>query len=284
MKVRIVTDSGGGLSQKEAKALDIDYLPLQVMIDEKVYLDGVDLDTTSLYDAMERGANVQTSQPPMGMIERLFYEYEEEGVTDVVLVTLSSGLSGTNENVCAAAKRHDLNIHTFDVYSTLAMEKAMAQYAKALLDQGLEPEQIIERLKESVDHSGGYLIVEDLQHLVQGGRLTPMAAKLGGMLKIKPILKVSKETKGQVDIYEKVRTMSKALKTTAEIVAAADGINAEEYDIVIMDSRSKENADVLQQMMEELIPGIHIERQDLCAVINCHTGMGSIGIQYIKKI
>lgn len=284
MKIRVLTDSGGCLSQEQAKQYDIDYLPLQVILDDQVYLDGVNLSNDFLYDAMEKGAFPQTSQPPMGWIEEMMNHYEEEEVTDIILVTLSSGLSGTNENVCAAARRHGLQMHTFDVCSTLAMEMKMALYARDLVAQGCQPQEIIERLEDSVDHSAGYLIVEDLQHLAHGGRLTPMAAKLGGMLKIKPILKVSKETKGQVDIYEKVRTMSKAIKKAVQTVAEAPGINAEDYEIVIMDSRAKKNADLAQSLIEEQIPGIHIERMDLCAVINCHTGMGSVGIQYIKKV
>lgn len=189
MKTRVVTDSGGGISQQQARQLDIDYLPLQVMIDEKTYLDGVDMDAEFLYDQMEQGAMPQTSQPPLGMIEELMNQYEEDQVTDIILITLSSGLSGTNESICAAAKRHGLTIHTLDIYTTLAMEGYMAQAAKKLVDQGCTPEQVIARLQASVEQSAGYLIVEDLQFLAAGGRLTPMAAKLGGMLKIKPILK-----------------------------------------------------------------------------------------------
>lgn len=284
MKIRVVTDSGGGISQEQACQLDIDYLPLQVMIDEKTYLDGVDMDANLLYDLMEKGAMPQTSQPPLGMIEELMNKYEEEQVTDIILVTLSSGLSGTNESICAAAKRHGLTIHTLDIYTTLAMEGYIARAAKRLVDEGCTPQQVIERLQESVEQSAGYLIVENLHFLAAGGRLTPMAAKLGGMLKIKPILKVSKETSGQVDIYEKVRTMSKAIKTACQTVANHPGINKEEYKIVIMDSRASSNADLAQQTLEELIPGIEIEREPLCAVINSHTGMESVGIQFIKKV
>lgn len=284
MKIRVITDSGSGLSQKQAQALDIDYLPLQVIINEKTYLDGVDMNTDMLYDEMEKGAMPQTSQPPMGMIEELLESYHEQEVTDIVLITLSSGLSGTNENVCAAAKRHDIQVHTVDICSTLAMEGYMAKYAKILVDQGCSGQQVIEKIQECVDASSGYLIVDDLQHLAHGGRLTPMAAKLGGMLRIKPILEVNKKTQGKVDIFEKVRTMSKAIKLACETVRDMEGMNEQDFTVVIMDSRAKDQADLAQSLIEEMIPGVEIERQDLCAVINCHTGMKSVGIQAIKKI
>ncbi|MCI6087534.1 MAG: DegV family protein [Absicoccus porci] len=283
MKIKVVMDSGGLMNKQEANQLGIDYLPLQVMINDQTYMDGVDLDRNFLYDQMEKGAKVQTSLPPLGLVDELFQEYKNTGITDVVLITLSNALSSTNEKVQIMGQEHGLHMHTLDIYSTLGMEKYMAIYAKRMVDEGLDPETIIARLKESVDRSCGYLIVEDLDHLAKGGRLTPMAAKLGGMLKIKPILRVSKDTKGRVDIYDKVRTMKRAIKQTCEIISQDPQLNAKDYQIVIMDSRARGYAQYAQDMLELLVPGIEIERDDLCPVINCHTGMGSIGIQYIYR-
>lgn len=284
MKVKVVTDSGALMTRLEANALGIDYLPLQVTIDEQTYLDGMNLSTSYLYDQMEKGAFPQTSLPPMGMVDDLFSEYEKEGITDVLLITLSKGLSSTNEKVMLFGQRHNLSMHTLDICSTLGMEKYMAIYTKQMVDEGMDPEQIISRLQESVDASCGYLIVEDLDHLAKGGRLTPMAAKLAGMLKIKPILKVSKDTAGKVDVFEKVHTMKKALKRAVEVIGEDPNVNAEDYLIVLMDSRAKKNADYVEKLLLEKYPGMQIDRNDLCPVINCHTGMQSIGIQYIKKL
>ena len=284
MKVKVVTDSGGLMTCQQANEMGIDYLPLQVTIGDKTYLDGVDLDISFLYDQMEQGEYPQTSLPPMGLVDELFENYEKEGVTDVVLITLSNHLSSTNEKVVLFGQQHHLNMHTLDICSTLGMQKYMAIYAKEMVDQGMNPEDIIDKIQELVDGSCGYLIVEDLDHLAKGGRLTPMAAKLAGMLKIKPILKVSKDTKGRVDIFEKVRTMKKALKRTVEVIGEDQRVNADDYLIVLMDSRAKKNADFVEELLQEKYPGIQIDRNDLCSVINCHTGMESIGIQYIKKL
>ena len=268
MKVKVVTDSGALMTRLEANALGIDYLPLQVTIDEQTYLDGMNLSTSYLYDQMEKGAFPQTSLPPMGMVDDLFSEYEKEGITDVLLITLSKGLSSTNEKVMLFGQQHNLSMHTLDICSTLGMEKYMAIYAKQMVDEGMDPEQIISRLQESVDASCGYLIVEDLDHLAKGGRLTPMAAKLAG----------------KVDVFEKVHTMKKALKRAVEVIGEDPNVNAEDYLIVLMDSRAKKNADYVEKLLLEKYPGMQIDRNDLCPVINCHTGMQSIGIQYIKKL
>ncbi len=284
MRIKVVTDSGGLMTCEQAKAVGIDYLPLQVTIGDETYLDGVNLTTSYLYDEMEKGAFPQTSLPPMGMVDELFEQYEKEGITDVVLITLSNHLSSTNEKVVLFGQQHNLKMHTLDICSTLGMQKYMTLYAKQMVDEGIDPEQVIERIQELVDESCGYLIVEDLEHLAKGGRLTPMAAKLAGMLKIKPILKVSKETQGRVDIFEKVRTMKKALKRTIDVISEDQRINADDYLFVLMDSRAEKNADYVEELLQEKYPGVQIDRNDLCPVINCHTGMQSIGIQAIKKL
>ncbi|MDO4467675.1 MAG: DegV family protein [Bacillota bacterium] len=284
MKIRVLTDSAGCLSKEQAEAYGIDFLPLQVIVEGKTYLDGADITNSQLYDMMEKGAFPQTSQAPLGMIEELFSTYEKEGVTDVILVTLSPALSGTNENICAAAMRYGIKIHTTDTYSTLHIEQYWARCAKALVDQGVEPEEIIRRLNNSIAESKGFLVVEDLAYLAKGGRLTPLAAKFGGMLKIVPILEVSKETGGKVDMYEKVRTMPKAIKTAVKTITSNMKGNAQEYYFVLMDSRASQSAQLAQKELLNIFPELKIERDDICAVINCHTGMGSVGMQFAKKV
>lgn len=283
MKVRVVTDSGGCMSKEQAKACQLDYLPLQIVVDDKTYLDGVDITNNVLYGLMENGAFPQTSQPPLYIIEDLMLQYEKEEVTDIILITLSSGLSGTNENVCAAAKRHGINVHTLDVYTTLAVEGYWATCAAQLAQQNVDPDEIIRRIQESVDHSSGYLMVENLDHLVKGGRLTPMAAKLAGMLKIVPILLVSKATQGKVGTFEKVRTMSKAIKRACEVILDSN-VNENDYVYFVMDAKNEKGAKLAYKKLKAAYPNAEIQKSDLCAVIACHTGMQAVGLQFARKV
>lgn len=283
MKTKIVTDSGSGLTKKQADELGIGFLPLQVLADDDHYLDGMDLETKDLYSMLAAGKMPTTSQPPLYMVEELFEDYKKDGITDIVLVNLSSGLSGTNENLQAAAQRIGLNAHTTDIYTTLGVEKYLALAANQLLNQGKTPDEIVAALKEAVDGSAGYLIVEDLDHLAAGGRLTPMAAKLGGMLKIKPIMLVSKDTEGKVDVYGKVRTFSKALKTA--LAQMAEDIKPDqEYEFFLMSTDPEERDKALAEMKAVLGDDINVHLEDMYAVIASHTGLGSIGYQYIPKI
>ena len=153
MKVRVLTDSGCGLTKEEAAQYHLDYLPLQVIVENKTYLDGIDLTTEQLYDLIDKGYLPQTSMPPLGMIEELFDQYKKEGVTDVVAVTLSSGLSGTNQAIQASAKWHEIKVHTLDIYTTLSVEKYLAISAAKLNDKGYVPDEIIHRLQAVVELS-----------------------------------------------------------------------------------------------------------------------------------
>ncbi|MFA1015238.1 DegV family protein [Dubosiella newyorkensis] len=284
MRAKVITDSGTGLSKHKANELGLDFLPLQVIVDDKVYLDGVDLNIDTLYDTLEEGNMPQTSLPPLGEIEDLLESYNEEGISDIVLITLSNGLSSTNTTVQAAAKRHDINVHTLDLFTTLAVENYCALKAQELLEHGKDPKEIVALLKEAIENSSGYLIPNDLDHLAKGGRLTPMAAKLGGLLKIKPILEVSKNTEGKVGVYEKVRTQNKAIKKAVEKIAEDVPIG-EDYVFFTVNSRNEEGAKLAEaELKEKFGANIDIRHHPMFAVIASHTGMGAVGIQYIKKV
>lgn len=283
MKAKVITDSGSGLRKEEAEALGIGFLPLQVMVDDKQYLDGIDLDVPGLYQILEEGKMPTTSQPPLLLEEELFESYKKDGVTDLIAVNLSSGLSSTNQIIQATANRLGLNVHTLDISTTLFVQRYLALLAQALLDEGKTPEEIIAVLQDEVDHSKGYLIVEDLDHLAAGGRLTPMAAKLGGLLKIKPILKVSKDTEGKVDIYDKVRTFNKALKKAVDQVVSELDPNIE-YDFLLLNGNNDEGIAHTKELLKNALgEDITIYEEPMYSVIACHTGLGSVGIQYLPK-
>ena len=283
MKVKVITDSGSGLTKDQAAHYGLDFLPLQVIVEDKAYLDGIDLGVEELYDFIERGFLPQTSMPPLGMIEDLFDHYKQEEVTDVILITLSNGLSGTNQAVQASAKWHGIKIHTLDIYTTLTLEGYLAISAAKLAQKGVHPDEIISRIKDSTEASKTFLVCQDLNHLSRGGRLTPMAAKLGGMLKIRPILEVSKATEGKVDVCDKVRTTSKAIKKACEL-AIKQIKDPNDYEIYVVDSRDEKEADNMAYELRNAYENIEIHREPICAVISSHTGLHAVAIQYIKKV
>lgn len=207
MKIAVVTDSGSGYTAKEAQENGLFFLPLQVIVKDKMYLDGVDLYTEELYEMLRNGEMPTTSMPPMGRIEELFEKLKEEGYEAVIAVPLTAGLSSTSSVMQAAANRHDVDLRIINCYSTCMIQRYLADSAKALADKGYDADEIVQRLNVCVEHSDTLIIPDDLQHLKRGGRLTPLAAALGGLLKIKPVLKLNEDSEGKIDVFDKVRTM-----------------------------------------------------------------------------
>lgn len=282
MKIAVVTDSGSGLTKQQAEQLGIYFLPLQIMIQDNMFLDGENITTEEIYEYLRNGEMPTTSMPPVGLVEELFAQLKEEGYDAVIAIPLSSGLSSTSSMIQASAKAHDVNLHCVETYSTANIQKYLTECAKKLVDDGHSLDTILQRLQASVEDSGTLIIPDDLQHLKRGGRLTPIAAALGGLLKIKPILHVDSESKGKVDVFDKVRTMSKA-QAKAIATFQEHGLN-EEYTLTMLHSGVPEEGDKMKAMMEETFPGLELYYGLIGAVISVHTGVGCLGIQYIRKV
>ena len=169
-----------------------------------------------------------------------------------------------------------------DPYTTVNIQGYLALCAHQLAQQGVEPAEIERRLKACVEHSNSLLVPDDLHHLKRGGRLTPLAATLGSMLKIKPLLQLNPGTAGRVDVLEKVRTMSRALSRMAD-VAQDEGFDPKTYELTVLDSEAEEGAQQMMHLLEERFPGVQIHRSSICPVIASHTGMGVVAVQYIRK-
>lgn len=282
MKIAVITDSGSGLTKKEANDLGIFYLPLQIIIQDKMYLDGENITVEEIYEYLRNGGMPTTSMPPMGLIEECFTELKESGYDAVIAVPLTSGLSSTSSVMQAVAKDIGINLHVIECYTTCNIQRYLAESAKKLVDKGIEFDEIIRRLNYSIDHSGTLIIPDDLQHLKRGGRLTPLAAALGGLLKIKPILRLDRVSEGKIDVFDKVRTMSKA---QAKAVATFAEQNLDEsYYLTMIHSNAPEESMKLKTLIEEQFPGLDLYYGLICAVISVHTGLGCLGMQYIKKV
>lgn len=282
MKLAIITDSGSGLSKKEAAAAGIYFLPLQIINNEEEYRDQETITTEEVFALLHKGDMPTTSMPTMGSMERLIQQLKEDGYEEAIAVTLSGGLSSTAQVLYAVSKEQDFLLHVVEPYTTCNIQRYLALSAKQLADQGLEAKEIVQRLNDSIASSNTLIIPDDLQHLKRGGRLTPLAAALGGLLKIKPILKLNTSTEGKIDVADKVRTMSKAYQSAVDTFAA-EGIT-EDYMLSVLHTDAQDTAEKVQDLMKERFPNNDIYFGWIGATISCHTGIGCIGIQYVKKV
>ncbi len=281
-KTAVLTDSGTGLTQKEAQEAGLFFLPLQVLHEDRQYLDGVSIQLHEVYDLLKQQAKLTTSMPPIGLVEETLTKIKEAGYDSIICIPITSGLSSSMALIQATAEEIGIKVHLIDCYSTCYLQRYLAMCAKQLADQGIAAEEIVKRLNDSIASSNTLIIPDDLQHLKRGGRLTPVAAALGGLLKIKPLLQLNQSCEGKIDVYDKVRTMSKAQEKAINtfVNEHVDG----DYICSCLHTDALESGSALKEKLQAALPNTEIYFGYIGAVISVHTGIGCLGIQYMKKV
>ena len=280
-KIAIVTDTGSNLSFEQAKELGIYLLPLQITIDETTYQDTLEISTQDIYKELAKGKMPKTSMVAYQKIYDLFEELKKEYDT-VFAVPLTNGLSTNASTMQSIARELEMNVHVIDMYSTCQLEKHVAIWIKKLVDEGKSSEEILDIITPIINKSNSLILIKDLQHLKRGGRLTPMAAALAGLLKIYPILHINKGTEGRIDVLNKVRTEKRA--DSYAIDKVIDDIDIEHTIIYIIHSDFLEGANHFKKcLIEKGVPEENIHINYISSVIAVHTGLGCISLQYIRK-
>ncbi len=282
MKIAILTDSGSGMTQKEVRESGMYYLPLQILCGDHQYLDGINIELRQLYDLLREGAQLTTSMPPLAMIDSVLEEIAADGFDTIICIPITSGLSSTASVITATAKEKGITVHIVDCFTTCYLQRYLAECAKQLADQGLDAKTIVARLQASIDSGNTLIIPDDLGHLKRGGRLTPMAAALGGLLKIKPILQLNKQCDGKIDVYDKVRTMSKAQQKAIDTFLSEQ--IGEDDVLSCLHTDAMEEGKALEAKLKAAFPTQTIYFGYIGAVISVHTGIGCLGIQHIKRV
>lgn len=282
MKTAFVTDSGCGKSVAELKAEGIYSVPLQVSYDHKNFHDQEDITIDEVYQLMKEGKMLSTSLPSLGKIEELFLKLKEEGYEQIFAVPICAGLSGTINAMKISAEEIGIAFDYIDCHVTAVVQEYMIKLASELHEQGKTIEEIKVVLQRIVDTTNTLLLPNDLQHLKRGGRLTPLAATLGGLLKIKPILKINRDTNGRIDVLDKVRTMHRAMDTAIEIMKK-DHVD-DSYMITVAHADDEEEAKVYMEKIKAVFPQATCQIIKLVSVVGVHTGRGCQALQYFKMM
>ena len=214
MKVAIMTDSNSGITQSEAKELGIFVLPMPFTIDGQEYKEDINLTQEEFYDKLMNGAEVFTSQPATGEVtaffDRILKDYDQ-----IVHIPMSSGLSGSCQTAMMLAddEAYKGKVFVVDSQRISVTQKRDVLDALNMSKKGKSAQEIYDILMENKLNASIYITVNTLEYLKKGGRITPAAATLGGLLKIKPILTIQGE---KLDSFQKTRTMQKAAKIMIE--------------------------------------------------------------------
>lgn len=280
MKTAFVTDSGTGETIEQLSKDGVYSVPLQVSYDHLNFNDALDIKIDEVYEKMREGKMLSTSLPSLGKIEELFSSLKNQGYERIFAVPICSGLSGTINAMEMTAKELGLMFEYVDCHVTAVVQGYLIRLAKRLYEEGKSMEMIKEACAKVIHTTDTLLLPDDLMHLKRGGRLTPLAATLGGLLKIKPVLAINEQTKGKIDVAGKVRTMTRAMDTVIERMKQA-GVDAG-FSITVAHADAPEQAEVYKKKIEAAIQGAQVNVIKLVSVVGVHTGRGCQALQYFK--
>lgn len=282
MKTVILTDSTAYLTEDLKNNPDLYIIPIPVIVDGKIYNEGVDLDLGDYYDLLNNSKEFPTtSQPSIGEVLELFSTLATNGYEQVICIHLSSGISGFINNLTAMAPGiEDIKVHTFDSKITSMPMGYMVRTALELASEGVNAEGILERLAKIRENTEAFLVVDDLNILVRGGRLKNGAALIGSLLKIKPILKFDD---GSIVLSEKIRSTKKALTRVEDLMSKRHKKTKDELKYFIIHANSLAIAELEKKEMEEKFPGIEIEIGQIGPVIGTHIGENAIVFAWCGK-
>ena len=278
MKLAVITDSSAFLQAETLRKEDLFVLDIPVNIDGQEYVEGVNLTAQEFYEKMARSSELpKTSQPSIAKLDEILSSLKEKGYTHVLGLFLSSGISGFHQNIQYMTDEFEgLTIAFPDTRITSAPLGFMVESVFQWVEQGKNFESILEKLTEQIENTSGFIMVDDLNHLVKGGRLSNGAAILGNLLSIKPILYFNDQ--GVIEVYEKVRTEKKATKRLIEIVKEATSNG--NYRISVIHGNAPQKATDLRQLLIDGGVATDISIATFGSVIGTHLGEGSIALGY----
>ena len=282
MKLAVITDSSAFLQAETLRKEDLFVLDIPVNIDGQEYVEGVNLTAQEFYEKMASASELpKTSQPSIAKLDEILSSLKAKGYTHALGLFLSSGISGFHQNIQYMKDEYEgLTIAFPDTRITSAPLGYMVESVFRWAEQGEEFTTILDQLENQIQKTSAFIMVDDLDHLVKGGRLSNGAAILGNLLSIKPILYFNGQ--GVIEVYEKVRTEKKATKRLVEIVkeATANG----NYQITVIHGNAPQKAADLRHLLIDGGVATDVSIATFGSVIGTHLGEGSIALGYTPII
>lgn len=287
-KVVILTDSSSGIRQAEAQQLGISVLPMPFFINGETLFEDINLTQDTFYEHLTDGAEISTSMPAVGDLtdrwDELLKEYDE-----IVYIPLSSGLSSSCETATALSSDEEYEGKVFVVNNQRisVTQKQSVFDAIRLAESGKSGKEIKDILEDAKFQSSIYIMVDTLYYLKKGGRITPAAAALGTLLKLKPVLQIQGE---KLDAFAKARTTSqgKSMMINAikkDINERFGGMTEDRHIwLQIAYTHDRAAAEQFRTEVEAEFPGYDIHIDPLSLSVACHIGPGALALACCKKI
>lgn len=282
-KVAIMTDSNSGITQQEGKEKGIAVLPMPFIMDGETYFEDITLTQNDFYERLVGNCDISTSQPSpesvINMFDALLKEYDE-----VVHIPMSSGLSGSCQTAHMLAQDYNGKVHVVNNQRISVTQRQSVLDALTLAEGGEKGARIKEILEEDKLNSSIYIMLDTLYYLKKGGRITPAAAALGTILKLKPVLTIQGD---KLDAFAKARTSSQGKKMM--ISAIKNDIETrfggtENISLQMAYTYNKEAALAFKEEVEQEFPGMEIVLNPLSLSVACHIGPGALAVACTKKL
>lgn len=285
-KIAVVTDSNSGITQEQAKAYGIHVLPMPFFINGETYFEDISLTQEQFYEILEGNNDISTSMPSVGSVTDLWDELLEEH-EEIVHIPMSSGLSSSCETALMLSQEYGGKVQVVNNQRISVTQRQSVKDALELVERGRSAREIKDYLEGTKYDSSIYIMVDTLYYLKKGGRLTPAAAALGTLLKLKPVLQIQGE---KLDSYAKARTVKQARTIMIDAIkndfAKRFGdVKGENMHIFVAYTKNKEAALDFKAQIESAFPGREVEVVDpLSLSVACHIGPGSLAVACAKKL
>ena len=282
MAVRLVIDSASDIEYSRAMEKGWGFLPITVSFGDEQLKDGIDINASSFYDRLiESDVMPVTSQITPYVYQQTFDKIIESGDTPIV-ITLSSKLSGTYQSACVAAENASARVYVIDSLNAALGEALIVEYADRLVRQGLSPEEIVEKVEEKKGKIHLLALLDTLEYLKKGGRISSAVAFAGALLSIKPVIAVED---GEVKLVGKARGSKNGNNLLAEMIRSCGQID---YDMPYTLAYSGNSDALLKKYVED---SKHLWAEDadkmpvmrIGATIGTHVGPGAIGVAFFVK-
>ena len=287
-KVAVITDSNSGITQSEAKELGIHVVPMPFFVNGDTFYEDISMNQKEFYEYLAQGAEVTTSQPTPDTLTSLWDEVLKE-YEEIVYIPMSSGLSSScgTAMMLSYEEPYENKVFVVDNQRISVTQRRSVLDAMELADKGYDAAQIREILLREKFESSIYIMVDTLSYLKKGGRVTPAAAAIGTVLRIKPVLQIQGE---KLDAYAKVKTLKEAKMTMIKAVRRdfefrfhdPDG---ERFHMQVAYTEDDTEAMLFKQELEQEFPGHTIDIVDpLSLSVSCHIGPGALAVAISRKV
>ncbi len=280
-KIKLISDSTCDLTEDLLKKHDIDIVPLYVNFNEDSYKDLIDLKTEEMYSLVEKHRILpKTAASSPGDFYEIFKKYVEQGYK-IIYLGIGSKFSATLQSANLAKNMLETNdIYLIDSMNLSSGSGLLMLKAAKYRDQGMSAKEIVEEIEATVPKVRSQFVIDTLEYLHKGGRLSALSALMGGMLKIKPIIKVRD---GEMVVGKKARgSIRKGIDfLLEEFLESYEDIDNE--FVMITHSLAHESSEYIQQKLNQEVKINNLYDTDAGCVISSHCGKGTIGILYIMK-